>query len=376
VTPAEPDTAAKTVALAMSRSASAWLADLDDEQRALAWWVPPGGEHETERRRWFYAPTDHGGLAFNRQFAWQQRRAMELVASGLSPEGYALVSTIMGTENILDRVEGFSSEFDTRRGRDPFRYYLRVFGDPEGREPWGWRFGGHHVSLNFLIVAGEVRSATPRFFGLDPAVTTLPGGAMLDPLRGFESAGRDLVTSLSPDARAAAILLDRAPADIVMGNRSSFEEGATVMRLPDIFRRRPGDGQLMERMAKGGAARDAETGYGHREHDLVAVTSTPKGISGGDLDSQQKELLNRLIHTYYEGVPAGLGPSWDAGKLHFAWAGPIGVGAPNYYRVQGDGILIEWDNTARNANHGHGVVRHLANDFGGDVLGIHREAWH
>ncbi|WP_308124904.1 DUF3500 domain-containing protein [Streptomyces sp. NEAU-YJ-81] len=374
--PAELGAAAKTVAQAMSRAAMAWLADLDDEQRTLAWWGPPGSEHEAERRRWFYTPTDHGGLAFNAQFAWQQRRAMQLVASGLSPEGYDLVSTIIGTENILDRVEGFGSEFDTRRGRDPSRYYLRVFGDPEGGGVWGWRFGGHHISLNFLVVAGEVRSATPRFFGLDPAVTTLPGGVRLDPLGAFQSTARDLVTSLSPDARAEAVLLDRAPADIVMGNRSSFEEGATMMNLSEIFRRRPGDDELMERMRRGGNALDRQTGYGPRDHALLSVTSVPKGIPGTDLDRGQRDLLDLLMRTYHDGLPDGLAPRWAIDELHFAWAGSLEAGVANYYRVQGGGFLIEWDNTARGGNHAHGVVRHLSNDFGGDVLAGHRQAWH
>ncbi|MDQ0773635.1 hypothetical protein QF026_002101 [Streptomyces aurantiacus] len=374
--PTELGPAAESVAQAMSRAATSWLADLDDEQRALAWWGPPGSEHEAERRRWFYTPTDHGGLAFNGQFAWQQRRAMRLVASGLSPEGYDLVSTIIGTENVLDRLEGFSSEFDTRRGRDPSRYYLRVFGDPEGQGPWSWRFGGHHVSLNFLIVAGEVRSATPRFFGLDPAITTLPGGMTLEPLGAFQSTARSLVTSLSADARAAAVLLDRAPADIVMGNRSSFEEAATMLNLAEIFRRRPGDDELMERMRRGGNSLDAVTGYGPREHELLSVTSLPKGIAGSELDSDQRNLLDRLMRTYHDGLPVGLAPRWDIDELHFAWAGPTEAGVPNYYRVQGDGFLIEWDNTARNGNHAHGVVRHLSNDFGEDVLAGHRRAWH
>jgi uncharacterized protein DUF3500 len=363
----EHHTAAASIARDMSRAATAWLADLDGEQRVLAWWGAPGGDHEDERRRWYYTPTDHGGLTFGCQFVWQQRRAMQLVASGLSPEGYALVSTIIGMENILDQVEDFTSEFDTRRGRDPSRYYLRVFGDPEGQRPWGWRFGGHHVSLNFLIVGGRVRSTTPRFFGLDPAVTTLPGGATLDPLRAFQAAGRDLVTSLSADARAVAVLLDRAPADIVMGNRTSVQDGATVMKLQEIFRRRPGDDDLVERMKRGGAARDAAIGYGFRDHELVSVTFTPKGIRGADLDADQKGRLDRLVRTYHDGLPAGLTPSWNVDDLYFSWAGPVDAGA-NYYRVQGGSILIEWDNSARNGNHAHSVVRNLSNDFGGDAL--------
>lgn len=360
----------------MSRAATAWLADLDDEQRALAWWGPPGSDHEAERRRWFYTPTDHGGLTFDGQLPWQQRHAMQLVASGLSPQGYDLVSTIIGTENVLDRVEGFGSEFDTRRGRDPSRYYLRVFGDPQGRGAWSWRFGGHHISLNFLIDAGEVRSTTPRFFGLDPAVTSLPGGVRLDPLGAFQSTARELVTSLAPGARAAAILLDRAPADIVTGNRSAFEEGATMLNLSEIFRRRPGDAELAERMRVAGNALDEQTGYRPHHHDLLSVTSTPKGIPGSDLDSGQRDVLDRLMRTYHDGLPAGLAPRWDIDRLHFAWAGSTEAGAPNYYRVQGDGFLVEWDNTARNANHAHGVVRHLSNDFGGDALTRHRRTRH
>ena len=59
-------------------------------------------------------------------------------------------------ENVLDHTEGFTVRFDRERGRDPGLYYLRVFGDPRGRQPWGWRFGGHHVSLNNLVVDGQL----------------------------------------------------------------------------------------------------------------------------------------------------------------------------------------------------------------------------
>lgn len=364
-------TPAGTVAQQMSHAADSWLSELSETQRPLGSWDAPGGTAEDERRRWFYTPTDHGGLPLNAQSPHQQRRAMELVATGLSAEGYALVSTILGTENILDRVEGFSTEFDTRRGRDPSRYYLRVFGHPDDVGTWGWQFGGHHVSLNFLIVDGEVRSSTPRFFGLDPAVSPLPGGARLDPLGGFESAGRALVSSLSGAARDRAILLDRAPADIVLGNRSSFEGHATVMELAEIFRRRPGDEDLIERLRVGGQARDAATGYGAADHERISLTSTPKGIPGSELDGRQQRLLDRLVRVYHDGLPDGLSETWDVRRLHFAWAGAVDAGAPHYYRIQGDGLLIEWDNTARNGNHAHGVVRDLRNDFGADVLRTH-----
>jgi hypothetical protein len=371
-----PTPASRAVAQDMARTASQWLSELNEEQRAVAWRGAPRGDDESERRRWFYTPTDHGGLTFAEQSARQQRLAMMVLDAGLSAEGYSLVSTIMGTENILDRVEGFTTEFHTRRGRDPSRYYLRVFGDPEGSDPWGWRFGGHHISLNYLVVDGEVRSSTPRFFGLDPAVTSLPGGAQLDPLRAFEATARDLISSLSIEARAAAILLDRAPADIIMGNRSDLVDGATMMKLSALFRRVSGDEQLAERLDVAGDARDSETGYDQHDHETLALGSVPKGIPGAEMTGDQRQLFRRVVEVYHASLPDGLAPTWDVEELYFAWAGPIGAGDPHYYRIQGERLLIEWDNTARDANHAHAVVRDLANDFGGDVLGMHRQGWH
>ena len=65
-------------------------------------------------------------------------------------------------------------------------------------------------------------------------------------------------------------------------------------------------------------------------------------------------------------------------NLRFAWAGDkeSGVGHPNYYRIQGPTIIIEYDNTQNNANHIHTVIRDLTKDFGGDELLEHYEHDH
>jgi hypothetical protein len=155
----------RDVAERMAGAATAWLESLDAEQRALAHWDAPcsGPEIEAERLRWYYTPTDHGGLPLNRQRPAQQSLAMQLVASGLSTAGYVTVCTVLGWENVLDHVEDFKVDWGRERGRDPGLYYVRVFGQPGGSGPWGWRFGGHHVSLNNLVVDGRVRAVTPSF---------------------------------------------------------------------------------------------------------------------------------------------------------------------------------------------------------------------
>src|ERR671910_1948801 len=216
----------RAVAGRMAEAARAWLDTLDPAQRAVgAGAAPADTASDAERRRWFYTPTDHGGLTAHQQRPTQQRAAMRLVATGLSTAGYVTVATTMGLENVLDHVEGFVTRFDRERGRDPGLYYLRVFGDPGGAMPWGWRFGGHHVSLNNLVVGGAVVATTPCFLGADPATSPLLGGAVLRPLARVEDLGLDLVRSLRPDLAARTILLPRAPSDFVTANRTLLTDG-------------------------------------------------------------------------------------------------------------------------------------------------------
>jgi hypothetical protein len=47
-----------------------------------------------------------------------------------------------------------------------------------------------------------------------------------------------------------------------------------------------------------------------------------------------------------------------------------------YYRLQGPQLVIEYDNTQRNANHAHSVWRDQTSDFGYDVLGAHLATRH
>src|SRR5215470_12138670 len=148
------------IADAMAKAASRWLDLLDDGQRQRA---ASGFPSETDRLRWFYTPTDHGGLVLTECTPEQRQAALRLLATGLSPAGYAAVTAIMGQELILERLDGWPVLPGCGRVRDPLRYAAAVFGDPRSGE-WAWRFAGHHLSLSYTIVNGELASATPSFF--------------------------------------------------------------------------------------------------------------------------------------------------------------------------------------------------------------------
>jgi hypothetical protein len=367
----------------MAVAARTWLEALDEDQYAVAVGaVPEDGDQDTGRRRWFYTPTDHGGLTLHRQRSAQQRAAMALVATGLSEAGYVTVATTMGLENVLDHVEGFRVLFDRERGRDPGLYYLRVFGDPGGGQPWGWRFGGHHVSLNNLVVDGELVSTTPCFMGADPASSPLLGGAVNRPLARVEDLARDLVRSLPDDLARRAVLLSKAPSDVVTANRTTLSEGDRVIPLSGVWRsERFRSDTEQEKMQKLSDAIDEAAGLHEADHEALEFTWAPKGAPGRDLDSEQRDLLLSLLGTYFDRVPAEVSPlaGYDDAALdavHFAWAGPTEPGAPHYYRLQGPDLLIEWDNTQRQANHAHSVWRDPSADFGLDVLAAHRSRHH
>jgi hypothetical protein len=365
----------------MAEAAAAWLDTLDAEQRAIAGWAWPGSKAaDAERVRWFYTPTDHGGLTLHEMRPHQQRAAMRLLATGLSEAAYVTATTIMGLENVLDRTEGFSAGFGRDRGRDPGMYYVRVFGDPTGDAPWSWRFGGHHVSVNHLVLGGEAVAGSPCFLGADPAVSPLLGGRELRPLGGVEDTARALLHDLDDEQRGRALLTTTAPADIVGSNRVDPIPSARLIPLPDIWRGHF-EQPLEDRLWTMHDGLENQLGVTEADHRAVEITATPRGIPATDLSADQRRMLIAVIDTFVERMPPGLaererertvgaeGTALDG--VSFAWAGGPERGEPHYYRLQGPYLLAEWDHTQRGVNHAHSVWRDPGRDFGLDLLAEH-----
>jgi hypothetical protein len=361
------------VAGRMAEAAARLIDSLDQAQRGIACRRFPD---EDERRLWYYTPTDHGGLPLAAMGALQQRNVHRLVATGLSTPGYNTVALIIGLDNILDRLEGWSVDFDRARGRDPQLYYITIFGAPGGAAPWGWRFGGHHVSRHYTIVGGEVAAATPNFLGADPADSPLLGPHLHRPLAAAEDLGRELFRALGEQQRARALVAPVAPPDLVGGNRPQLAVGDRPPPLADIWRRRfeGGLAALVEGMQ---TQLNATLGLEQAHLDAVSFTAEPKGVPIAALDEGQTAILRELLGCYLARLPDQLADRQAAlverefERLCFLWAGSAERHEPHYYRIQGERLFIEYDNTQRGANHIHTVWRDLANDFGGDALARH-----
>jgi hypothetical protein len=284
----------------------------------------------TARRDWHYIPRERAGLAFTAMDATQQKRAYQLVATGLSLPAFAAVTTIIGLEDVLSEIEGDRRRF-TRHRAD---YSVTVFDEP-GSAGWGWRFEGHHVSVNVTIVNGEV-AATPLFLGSNPAeVRTPSGSAVVRPLAAEEDLALDLFAALPAAQRDAAHLGHDAPDDILTTNAPTLDE------LPDIA-----------------------------------------GVRVADLTGTAASTATALVRHYLDRLPASEADAWwtrllpEIGDVRFAFAGEPTHLRPQYYRLAGPAFFVEYDNTQNDANHVHTVLRDPIADFGADLLRRHRTQHH
>ena len=202
---ASPSTQPTDADAEMSAAATRFLAALRPEQRKQVQ-LPLEAD---ERRNWHFVPRSRQGLPFKTMTPEQRQLAERLVATGLSRRGYDTALKIISLETVLAETEGSSY-------RDTELYYLTVFGDPAAHQPWGWRFEGHHLSLNFTSAVTALPSVTPSFFGSNPNERRR-GGTPERVLVPEEDLARELVKSLDPTQRKAAVSSSTAPPDILNG---------------------------------------------------------------------------------------------------------------------------------------------------------------
>ena len=276
--------------------------------------VPFGDRH----RRWIeYRPQPRPGVSLSDLAPGPRKAAHRLLATGLSPAAFAQAMAVIALEEVLDRREGGG------RGRHSEDYRVIVFGAP-GDDEWAWRFEGHHLSVSMTVAGGRV-SPAPVFLGANPARVDALGRPVLRPLAVEEDLGRELLLSLSPQARRGAVVGDVAPYDI---------RTATHPRSAPI---------------------------------------TPAGVARRDLRPGERALLDQLVALYLGRFPDELAAALDpaGGEVHFAWEGASQPGTRHYYRIQADDLVIEFDNTTDDGNHAHSVLRRPIGDFGGDILAEH-----
>src|SRR5437588_6261275 len=192
----------------MRNAATGFLENLSVEQRARATFE---FGNEAERRDWDFVPKQgRNGLPIKDMDFRQQQLAHFLITAGLSTPGYAKVVSIMSFESVLRELQKERMGLSAADFRSPGLYFLSIFGKPNNDETWGWRFVGHHVSLNFTIVEGKYLAPTPCLLGAEPAEY-----GVFHPLKEDEGLGFELLYSLGAEQRRRAVIHDVAPPNFV-----------------------------------------------------------------------------------------------------------------------------------------------------------------
>ena len=312
----------------MAEAARAWLAMLDASQRAKATFP-----FETaERLNWHFIPMARQGLSRGEMDGAALEAADALMSIGLNPAAYERARQIIDHELILGEIEARAGASSFRRL--PELYFHSVFGEP-GDGPWGWRVEGHHLSLNFTIIDGEVAAATPCFLGANPAQVFHGPHKGRRIMRQEEDLARELYTSLDADLRSVATIYEVAPSEMLMRNSKRVD------------------------------------------------MASPAGVAAGALPADSRGKLMTLIRTYVDRHEGRLAEramreieTAGVNDIHFGWAGGDRPREPHYYRIHGPRFFVEYDNTQDYANHVHSVWRDIDNDFGYDALAAHYEAAH
>src|SRR5215469_5692564 len=188
----------------MRSAATTLLKAMDGPQRLLA----ERPFTDDAARRWMeYRPRHRPGACVADFTVAARKAAFRLLATALSEHAYAQAMTIIALEEVLDRREGW------RQGRHSGDYWVSVYGDPAGNEPWSWRFEGHHLSVSMTLADGRI-SPAPVFLGANPACVSYAGRPVSRPLALEEDLARALLDALDPAGRALAVVAERAPYDV------------------------------------------------------------------------------------------------------------------------------------------------------------------
>ncbi len=312
------------LAARMSHAAQEFLSVSDDDKRSK---IMLDFSDKSERTNWHYIPRDRLGLPLRDMDSLQLKCAKKLIQLGVSLQGFEKVETIISLESILREIEGPTGKFS----RDPQLYYLSIFGVPGESQTWGWRFEGHHVSINHTLVDDKIVGPTPLFFGSNPAHVRHGERAGLRALKEEEDLGRQLFHELDGSQQDQALVSSEAPPDILTTN-APFLRGEV----------------------------------------------RPEGLSVAQMTMGQREILKALVDVYVGRLPKVCAEAtrrnigemgWEG--VCFAWAGSGELGQAHYYRIQSQQYLAEYDNTQNDANHIHAVWRDAQNDFGEDALRSH-----
>lgn len=317
-------------------AAQQFLASLDMPARAQASFAVD----DDEWRRWMNIHLyDRQGVGFLDMNAPAKTAGYKLLQESLSARGYAQIRNIMKLDTTLGELNGDAFEW---YGEE--RFWLSMMGTPSAAEPWGWQIDGHHLVINYFVLADQV-VMSPVFLGAEPVVARSGKHAGVAVLQNEQDAALGFVNMLTPAQRTQAIIERKKTGNNAVGE--FYSDNVVVPQVGLLAT------QLDDRQRQGLIAL-IELFVGHLRDDHARI--------------KMVEVLEHIDETF------------------FAWVGSTADDAVFYYRIHSPVLLIEFDHQnpiglrhmattdGPQRNHIHALIRTPnGNDYGKDLLRQHYE---
>ena len=309
-------------AMASLKAAEVFLASFDETTKARLVLALDA----KERAVWSNLPArsiNRAGISIGEMSDAQRKLLFNFLASSLSEEGYRRVMEVIAAEAFLSdawlaRLWSWAPE----------NYWIAFYGIPSVTSPWGWQFGGHHLALNLSVEGNRIKTMSPSFVGIQPAIFTY-NGVEYEAVVDMYWAGYALYAALDPARKVTA------------------DAGAVPK---DLF-----------------------TGPGK---DGVIPRAT--GLSAVEMTKNQKALLLTAINKWVSIQPSENAVrrmaelEVDLDQINFSWIGTNDVSTPAYMIIQGPTLIIEilstGDAIRGGLGHYHSIYRNPTLEYGGSGL--------
>jgi hypothetical protein len=304
----------------------------------------------------------------------------------LSSHGYATSRSIINAENLINEVRnmqkfyprylslkgptkadlkyGAPETFNPSPGSSNLEYYLAIYGDASS-PPWGVKFEGHHLSINFTFDSDGSENIQvtpwPLFLGVAPMIVPEKPRLANTPSPFWEQQqgdlilwrqsqlARDVVKKMTPEQQQKSNWGEMAPAVLFNSLKDPAPEEVLAMRE--------------DRLLSSADLTDESKHY-LRNFFLEYINVKNSGIAGAiDLN---EIVAQAKVSWYSDDIDNDLSP------FYFR----VVSGDFLVELVQGDGYRIVLPGIEDDATHIHTAFRNLADARDFDVIGEHVNQHH
>ena len=179
------------------KAASTFLGTLTKEQRTRTEFAVDDPEWRKWMNQHFYV---RQGTSFKEMTDAQRESAIGLLRASLSAKGLKQSRDIMNLNHTLGEL----NNNDFEQYGDSL-YWITVMGTPSEKEPWGWQLDGHHLNINYFVMADQV-VMTPTFMGSEPVIAHAGKYAGTSVMQDEQNKGLALLKALDDKQRAKAVI--------------------------------------------------------------------------------------------------------------------------------------------------------------------------